>query len=79
MKNKKDIILKLYNDYKQIENMRDIVWRGLTLSDYNSLLNVINELAVHHKSEFFILNIANYLKKFNVKIKTSATNYIATI
>ena len=79
MRNKQTIILKLYDDYKQINNIRDIVWRGLKLSDYHALLNIINELAVHGKSEFFIFNIAKYLKKFNVKIKETNTNYIATI
>lgn len=76
---KKEIILNLYNDYNQIDNAKDLHKRGLTLAEYNALLNIINELAVHHKSEFFILNIANYLKKFNVKIKTNAINFIATI
>ena len=76
---KKEIVLNLYDDYNQIDNVKDLHKRGLTLTEYNSLLNIINELAVHHKSEFFILNIANYLKKFNVKIKQNAINFIATI
>ena len=76
---KKEIVLNLYNDYKQIDSVKDLHKRGLTLAEYNALLNIINELAIHHKSEFFILNIANYLKNFNVKIKQNAINFIATI
>ena len=76
---KKTKIQNLYKDYKQIESIRDLVARGLSLADYDSLLNVINELAVHFESNFIQLSIAKYLKKFNVKIKEGAINYIATI
>ena len=75
----KKIILKLYEDFKKIENQKELNKRNLSLTDYSSLLEIINELAIHHKSEFFINSIANYLKKFGVKIKSNNINYIATI
>lgn len=76
-KNKK--ILKLYNDFENITNMWDLQIRNLTLSDYNSLLNVINELAVHFESDFTSYNISQYLKKFNIKIISKTSYYLAKI
>lgn len=76
---RKKIILSLYEDFRKIDSIKDLNKRGLSFSDYNSLLNIINELALYFKSEFFINSIANYLKKFGVKVKLNNINFIATI
>ena len=72
-------ISKLYNDFENISNMWDLHIRNLTLSDYNILLNVINELAVHFESDFTSYKISQYLKKFNIKIISKSSYYIAKI
>ena len=72
-------IASVFSDYNAIENEIDLKKRKLTLSEYQTCKQVLDDIRYNGKSETFIKNIADYFKKFGFEVNLQGVNYVISV
>ncbi len=70
----------MYDKINSIKTIKDLQKNGLSLSDYNAIKEVYNELYKNGLSKTFIKEVAMFYQKngFNVSMDDYKVNYIIT-
>ena len=72
-------IASIFSDYNAIENKIDLKKRKLTLSEYQTCKQVLDDIRYNGKSETFIKNISDYFKDFGFEVNLQGVNYVISV
>lgn len=76
-KTKNKNLNKLLDNFCNIDNVKQLDKNKLTLAEYADIFEMLSQNIHDNKLVFFNGRIANYFKKFKIKVELQDVNYVA--
>lgn len=70
---------KARNKLETIENVRDLKKNHLTLAEFDTVIEMYNELVMEGKSETFMTDVAEWFIRLGFNVTKGIVNYKVTI